>query len=156
MNNFHSELKTLKTPENCPAMTWKLGRTNGDGDFDKEILPLLKNLNNEKWHTVASCAGHNLEDIAQHNMGYTIDSPYRIVLYIHVHIDSIEAFKLMMDEMSEVSDYFLCELGYFGSELSNHTEEQFLPFYIQVFCGTKEWRDTVLKKLVKISAKYSK
>lgn len=81
--NFHNLLKKLNTPLNCPGMKWKLNKdhNNGDGDFDEEMVQVLKQLNNYRWHTVASCAGHTLKDIKNHHMGYGVSVPYRIVIY---------------------------------------------------------------------------
>lgn len=64
-------------------MKWKLNKdhNNGDGDFDEEMVQVLKQLNNYRWHTVASCAGHTLKDIKNHHMGYGVSVPYRIVIY---------------------------------------------------------------------------
>jgi hypothetical protein len=153
--NFHKEIEGLKCPTDCPALIWKLDKDNGDGDFDVEILPLLKLLNNNKWHTVASCAGHSLDEIEKYNKGYLNGNPYKICIYIHVEQDSIKDFSKMADEMSDaVDDSFWCELGYNSFEYSNKTEDGYIPFYIQVFGRTKKRRDEILKKLKKVVSNY--
>lgn len=154
--NFHKEIEGLKCPADCPALIWKIDKPNGDGDFDVEILPLLKLLNNNKWHTVASCAGHSLDEIEKHNKGYLIDSPYRICIFIHVKQDTVKDFSKMVDEMSDVvDDSFWCELGYSSLEFSNRTEDGYIPFYIQVFGRTKKIRDEFLRKMEVVAKSFS-
>ncbi len=157
--NFHNLLKKLETPLACPAMTWKLEddyhSDNGDGDFDEEILPVLIELNNKKWHTVSSCAGHSLKDIKNRHKGYLVDLPYRIVVYIHVSSAHIESFKLMAQELRAVTKkYFECSLGY-QDDYSNLTEDGFVPFIVTMFAENKSNRDKYLVKFLEIAKKYN-
>jgi hypothetical protein len=148
-------LDKIKTPQNCPAMTWKMKNENGDGDFDEEMLPVLIQLNNNKWHTVSSCAGHPLSLIEKHNMSYGVNVPYRITVYIHVSNHYIDEFKTMVNELDEASTKYLeCSLGHW-EDYSNKTEKDFIPFVVSVHAGTKKNRDNYLAKFLTIAKKYN-
>jgi len=159
--NFHNLLKKLKTPLDCPAMTWKLEddyhSDNGDGDFDEEVFPVLIPLNNKKWHTVASCAGHTQKDIEKYHIAYGVSVPFRVVIYIHVSITKIDEFRDMVEKMKQTTDgYFICSIGSNKEEFSNETEKGFLPFVIEVHCYTKEKRDQDLLVLAKVAKAHNK
>lgn len=154
--NFGKYLKKIKSPTGCPAISWKMDNENGDGDFDEELLPTLIQLNNDKWHTVASCAGHNLRDIKNHKMAYLIEEPYRIVIFVHVSGKHINDFMSMIEDMkSSTSGYLVCSLGSNQDDLSNNTEEGYLPFEIEIHCYTKKKRDSDILSLKKSAKKYA-
>ena len=151
-NNFKSVSKKLNAKKECPGISWKISRNNGngDGEFDKEIIPLLKTLNNSNWHTVASCAGHSLTYLKNPLKGYGIKSPYRITIFIHVNEKAINKFIKMAENFDNVSNgRFWCELGY-RDDYSNLAERGYIPFDIEVNCGTKSVRDRILKKYEEI------
>lgn len=155
IENFHRLLDEIKSPFNCPAMAWKIDYDNGDGDFDEEMLPLLIQLNNDKWHTVSSCAGHTQRMIKAHFMSYGVPIPYRIVVYIHVSAHHINEFKAMVNELDNaIKNYFGCSLGY-QDDYSNITEEGFVPFIIIANAGTKKTRDSYLNIFPTIAKKYN-
>lgn len=151
-NNFNSISNELNAPKNCPGIKWKLksAQAGGDGDFDLEIIPLLKLLNNSYWHTTASCAGHSLAHLKNPLEGYGIESPYRITIFIHVHKNEINRFVKIAEEFSAASPYiFWCELGY-SDDYSNLVEKNYIPFRIVVFGRTKIKRDKILKRYEEI------
>ncbi len=86
--NYKNISKILKSKLDCPGISWKTPNINGDGDFDLEILPLLKLLNTNSWHTVASCAGHSKAYLSKPLHGYGSDRPFTITIYIHVKTNS--------------------------------------------------------------------
>lgn len=149
--NYKIVSKKIKARKFCPGIFWKNHKNNGDGSFDKEIIPLLKLLNNADWHTVASCAGHSESYLKNSGKGYGIKDPYRIFIFIHVHNPEIPEFIKLMRNFYDVShEIFCCELGYIA-DYSNLVEEDYAPFKIMVFCGTKPIRDGVLRLYEKIA-----
>lgn len=149
--NYKTVSKKIKAKELCPGISWKTSISNGDGSFDKEIIPLLKLLNTEDWHTVASCAGHSMEYLQNSGKGYGIDDPYRIFIFIHIHNHAIPKFIKLMRNFYDVShERLCCELGYID-DFSNRVEKNYLPFKIMVFCGTKPVRDRILGLYEKIA-----
>ncbi len=146
---FKEIYKELKVPENCPGINWRKG--SSDGDFDVEILPLLKKLNAlEFCHTTGSCAGHTLREIAKNFKGWGVMAPYRMTITLHVKIDRISDFQSLMAKMFTVSNGHLwCELGY-KHDWNMKVEKGYIPFEIIVFGTTKKRRDKLLEKYLKI------
>jgi hypothetical protein len=151
-NNFKKVSEQLKVRPWCPGIIWKTSRDNGDGDFDVELIPLLKLLNTSFWHTTGSCAGHSLSDIKKEKKGWYVEVPYRITISIHVHQEYIQKFMKLMDTFHNVYDSFWCTLGH-QYDFNNQVEEKYLPFEIIVFCGTKSRRDKLLKSYEEIARK---
>lgn len=151
MENYKAISKEIKSKDLCPGISWKTSNDNGDGDFDAEIVPLLKLLNTTEWHTTSSCAGHSSAYLRDPMKGYGIDSPYRICIYIHVHERTIDKFMKLVQSFDDVSDGRLwCNLGY-RPDYSNLVEKHYIPFEIIVLCGTKSIRDRILKSYEKIA-----
>lgn len=149
--NYKTVSKKIKAKKLCPGISWKTSNSNGDGSFDKEIIPLLKLLNATDWHTVASCAGHSMAYLKDPHKGYGIEDPYRIFIFIHVQNDAIPKFMKLMRNFYDVSgERLCCELGYID-DFSNLVEENYVPFKIMVFCGTKTVRDRILRLYEKIT-----
>lgn len=142
--NYKTVSKKIKAKKLCPGISWKASHNNGDGSFDKEIIPLLGLLNGSDWHTVASCAGHSMAYLKDSGKGYGIKDPYRICIFIHVNNRAIPKFKKLMRSFDSVSGGRLCcELGY-TEDYSNIVEKNYVPFMITVFCDTKHVRDRIL------------
>lgn len=152
INNYKKVNSKLKVKLDCPGISWKSSKDNGDGDFDTELIPLLKLLNNSLWHTTGSCAGHSLSDIENKKKGWGVKSPYRITISIHVHTEAIHKFMKLVEQFYYIYDSFWCELG-FKYDFNHQVEKDYLPFEIIVFCQTKLRRDKLLKKYEEIARK---
>jgi len=146
---FQKIYSDLKLPKNCPGIKWRRGDT--DGDFDEEMLPLLRKLNElEFCHTTGSCAGHNLRDIKNHGKGWYIESPYRMAINLHVKTTHLNKFSKIASDFFNVSrGSFWCEFGY-HDDYNNRTENGYIPLVITVFCKTKKRRDRLLANYVDI------
>lgn len=144
---FKKIYSKLKPPKNCPGINWRHG--SSDGDFDVELLPLLKKLNSLGYcHTTGSCAGHSVSEIKK-GKDFS-DIPYKLTITIHVKADRINDFEKVTFSMCNASSSrFWCELGY-DDDYNCKTEKGFIPFRITVFCRTKKSRDRLLGKYEKI------
>lgn len=130
----------------CPGLDWK--RESGDGEIDKEVIPLLTELNKLSFlHTTGSCAGHSLKEIDKYHKAWGIREPYRITIALHVKNEAVQSFIKIVREFHDIADSRLwCELGY-QDDLNNQTEVEFIPFQIVIHAETKNRRDKYLKKL---------
>jgi hypothetical protein len=163
---FTDIYKKFKLPKDCPGLNWRNHGKGFDPDrsFDKELLPLLKEINNLPFcHTTGSCAGHSLREMSSGSSdsptGWGIKEPYRITLTIHLKTDdeSIKKFIVIAQAFAKVSNGgFFCELGWHQldeyQDFNKVTEAGYMPLDVQVFADTKSRRDRILEKYTKILA----
>jgi len=144
---FKKVYKELKIPKGCPGISWR--HDSSDGDFDIELLPILKKLNSLVYcHTTGSCVGHSASEIKKGESLF--DSPYTLSITLHVKVDHLNDFKLILFAMADVSvNKFWCEFGY-HDDYNCRTEKGYIPLMIKVFCETKKFRDKLLDKYGKI------